>query len=239
MNRLLRVTRLHLNKPSTFIITPISIIALVMLVSIIIVLVIQRVQGPSADVASADYIEGARWNQGIIWSLPGFLTYYGVQAVATTYPFALVLGTTRRNFILGTMLANLVQSAFVAVLLVVLLGVEVATDHWFLGAYVLDVYSLGAGNPWVLMATAFLGTLFFLTVGGLFAAVWVRFGSKGPVSLGLGLALAVAVALLILAPALGDIFATLTRAALALAAVVVIAAALVATWFAMRRASVR
>ncbi|WP_244301229.1 hypothetical protein [Leucobacter insecticola] len=54
-----------------------------------------------------------------------------------------------------------------------------------------------------------------------------------------GVALLLAVTLLILAPNLGEIVAGITGTALALAAVVVIAIALVATWFAMRRASVR
>jgi len=237
MNRILKVSRLHLNKYDNVVFTPLGIIATVMVVSIIIQLAIQR--GTGADVTSAEYIDGARWNQGIIWSLPGFLVYYGVQAVATTYPFALALGTTRRNFILGTMLAYIVQAAYIAVLLVVLLGLELVTNHWFMGVYVLDVHLLGAGNAWMLLASAFLGVLFCLSIGGLFAAVWVRFGNKGPAILGLALGLAVALTLLVVAPELGEIFAGLTRGAVALAALVAILVALVGTWFAMRRASVR
>lgn len=237
MSRVLKVTRLHLNKFGNVVVTPLGIIAVVMLVSIIIVLAIQRSTGMPID--SPEYIAGARWNQAMVWALPGFLVYYGVQGIGTTYPFALALGTTRRNFVIGTLLANMLNAAYIAVLLMVLLAVELATNHWFIGAYVLDVHFLGAGNFFVLGATAFLATMFCLTVGGLFAAVWVRFGSRGPAVLGLALGLALALTLLLLAPYFADIIGQLTGGVLALVVGVVIVVALVATWFAMRRASVR
>ncbi|MCW2289516.1 hypothetical protein EDF60_3045 [Leucobacter luti] len=237
MNRALKVTRLHMNRLDNFFATPAMILGLVLIVSIIIALAIQRATGLTGG--GAEYIDGARMNMGVVWSLPGFLIYYGVQAVATTYPFALALGTTRRNFIVGTMLSNVLQSAYVAVLLVALLGVELATGHWFSNTYVLDTYAVGAGNPWILGATGFIGVLFCLTIGGFFGAVWVRFGAKGPAIVGISFGLALALLLLILAPNLGEIFANATRGWFALIACCVIVAALVATWFAMRRASVR
>lgn len=237
MNRIVKVSRLHLNKWDTFVLVPVIILGIVMVVSIIIALAIQRSMG--LEPSSPEYIEGARWNQSIMWALPGFLVYYGVQAVATTYPFGLALGATRRDFILGTFLANALQSAYVAALMLVLLGLEIVTGHWFFGVYVLDVNLVGAGNPFVLGAAAFVGTLFCLTVGGVFGAVWVRFGPKGPAVMGLAIGLVLALTLLIIAPRLGEIFAAMTGGILALGAAVATAIALVGTWFAMRRASVR
>ena len=237
MNRIVKVTRLHLNKLGTYAMTPPLILAIVMVVSIVIQLAIQR--AGSLDVHSAEYIASARYNSSVLWSLPGFLVYYGVQAVATTYPFGLALGATRRNFILGTVLANAVQSLYVAVLLLVLLGVELVTNHWFLGIYVLDTYVLGEGNPAILFGAAFVGTLFFLTIGGVFGAVWVRFGPKGPLIMGLALGLVLALTLLAIAPRLGEIFAGLSFGWVGLVSVVIMLVALIGTWFAMRRASVR
>lgn len=237
MNRALKVTRLHLNKPGTFVLTPLSILGLVMLVSFVIALAIQRSTG---DADPAGFVEAARrYNNGVIWSLPGFLIYYGVQAVATTYPFGLALGTTRRNFVLGTVLANVLMAAYITLVMLILLGIELATNHWFASVYVLDVYSLGAGNPGVLAATGFLGVMFCLTIGGFFGAIWVRFGARGPAVVGAGLGLALAATLLILAPNLAEIFASITGLAVVLGAVAVILVALVVTWLAMRRASVR
>lgn len=236
MNRTLKVTKLQLVKLSGFALTPVIILAIVMLASVIISLAIQRAGLNPAD---PGYAANARNNPAIAWSLPGFLVYYGVQAVSTTYPFALALGTTRRNFILGTFLANALQAAYVALLLLALLGVELATGHWFTSSYVLDTYVMGAGNPWILLVTGFLGVLGCLTIGGVFGAIWVRFGSKGPAILGLALGLAAAIALLIVAPNIGEIFASITGADLALAAGAIMLVSLIATWFAMRRASVR
>lgn len=236
MNRTLKVTRLHLNKLGTVLLTPLSILATVMVLSIIISLALQRAGMSPSD---PSFAENARYNAGVAWSLPGFLIYYGVQAVSTTYPFALALGTTRRNFILGTFLANTLQAAYISLVLLALLGLELATGHWFTSSYVLDTYVMGSGNPLVLLATSFIGVLGCLTIGGVFGAIWVRFGSKGPAILGLALGLIVAVGVLLAAPYLGEIIPSITGGAIALAAAVIIAISLVATWFAMRRASVR
>lgn len=236
MNRTLKATKLQLNKLGAFALTPIFILGVVMIVSIIISLAIQRA---GADPASPDYAMNARANAAIAWSLPGFLIYYGVQAVSTTYPLALALGTTRRNFILGTFLANALQAAYVALLLLALLGLELATGHWFTSSYVLDTYVMGAGNPLILLAVGFLGVLLCLTIGGVFGAVWVRFGPRGPAIVGLALGLILALVLLFIAPDLFNIVTSITGAGLAIAAGVIMVVSLIATWFAMRRASVR
>ncbi|MBP1326682.1 magnesium-transporting ATPase (P-type) [Leucobacter exalbidus] len=236
MNRITRVTRFHLVKRLEFFVVPLSILLLVLAVSIIVALAIQRT---GADTSSPDYIAGAKQNMAIIWSMPGFLIYYGVQAVATSYPLALSLGTTRRNFILGTFIANAIQSAFVAILLVAMLGLELVTNHWFMSVYVLDTFLMGDGNPITLFITAFIGVLVCLTLGGFFGAVWVRFGPKGPMVVGLALGLLLALTVLIIAPRIGEVFAAITSAKMTIAAAVVLVLALGGTWFAMRRASVR
>ncbi len=236
MNRIVRVARLQANKADITFLVPLFIIVVVMVISAIIVLAIQRAGG---DPSSADYIEGARMNSAMVWSLPGFLVYLGVQAVSTTFPFAIALGTTRRSFVAGTALANLVQSAYIALVMLALLGIELVTNHWFFNMYVLDVYMLGAGNPWQLLITAFLGTFTLLSIGGVFGAVWVRFGSKGPTLLGLTVGLVLAVAILIMVPYFGEIFAAITGAKVALSGVVVALLALIGTWVCMRRAAVR
>ncbi|GAA2834670.1 hypothetical protein FB468_2415 [Leucobacter komagatae] len=236
MNRVLKVTRLHMNKPGAMFGVPLQIVLVVLVVSALISLMLQR---GGLDPASAEYVEGARWNQGMIWSLPGFLVYYGVQAIATTYPFSLALGATRRAHVLGTALANIVLSLFIAAVMVVLLGLELATGHWFIHLYALDVYLLGSGNPLVLFITMFLITFVATSVGGFFGAVWVRFGSKGPTVAALGLALVLVVLLLIFVPQLGEIIAAITRPLLAGVGVGIAALAIFGTWLSMRRASVR
>lgn len=236
MNHVFKVTKLHLNKPAVMFGVPAQIVIIVLIVSAIISFALQRA---GLDPQSADYAEGARWNQGMIWSLPGFLIYYGVQAVSTTYPFALALGATRRAHVWGTALANLVLSLYIALLMLVLLGLELVTNHWFYGVYALDSYLLGAGDPLVLFMTIFVLTFVSTSLGGFFGAVWVRFGPKGPTVAALGLALVLVVLLLIFVPQLGEIIAAATRPVLAGVGIGVSFVALVGTWWIMRRASVR
>ncbi|MFC5336989.1 hypothetical protein [Leucobacter denitrificans] len=236
MNHILKVTKLHFNKPMVMFGVPSFIILIVLVVTALISFMLQRA---GLDPSSPDYADGARWNQGMIWSLPGFLIYYGVQAVATTYPFALALGATRRAHVLGTAVANLVLSLYVSLFMLLLLGIELATNHWFFSVYALDIYMLGAGNPLVLFVTTFLLTFVSTSIGGMFGAVWVRFGSKGPTFVALGLALILVVLMLIFVPQFESIIAAVTRPLLAGVGLGVAVLALIATWWVMRRATVR
>ncbi|GAA1779443.1 MULTISPECIES: hypothetical protein [Leucobacter] len=236
MNRIGKVIRLHLNKPSTMFVAPLTIVLLVLVMSAIIALALQR---GGLDPNDPGYAVGARYNSGMMWSLPGFLVYYGVQAVATTFPFATATGSTRRSYVLGTAIANLIQSAFITAIMLALLGIELATGHWFMNVYALDVNGLGAGNPFVLAPVVFLGTFTLLSIGGVFGAIWLRFGPKGPAVLGLLLGLAAALSVLLLAPQLGEIIPAITGGILAGVAVAIAAIALVGTWLSMRRTSVR
>lgn len=236
MKHALKVTKLHMNKASVMFFTPFIIVMAVLVVSVLISLVIQRA---GADPASPDFVEGARWNQGMIWSLPGFLVYYGVQAIATTYPFGLALGATRRAYVLGTAIANVILSTYVAALMLLLLGIELLTNHWFMNVYALDVYVLGAGDPLVLFMTGFMLTFVATSIGGVFGAMWVRYGSKGPTFLALGLGLVLVVLLLIFVPQAAEIIAAITRPLLVAVGFGIVALALLGTWWVMRRAAVR
>ena len=237
MNRILKVTRLQMNKRDVSFFVPAIIVGMVMIVTAIISIALQR--AGVNEVGSPEYVAGAMANTGIIFSLPGFLVYYGVQAVSTTFPFATALGATRRNYVIGTALANAVTGLYVAAMLSVLLFIELATNHWFMGIYVLDTYALGSGNVWQLALTSFLGTFAFTSIGGVFAAVWVRFGSKGPTALVLALGLVLAVLILVFVPYFAEIFAAITGAMLAWIGLGISVLAIGGTWFSMRRTAVR
>ena len=235
MQRVLNVTRLHFNKPEVSLAVPLYIIGLVLVISWIIAAILIRA---GAEPGAASYGDDMRNNLGMVWSLPGFLIYLGVQAVATTFPYALALGTTRRAYVAGTALANLLLSVYITIILAALLAIELATGHWFFGAYALDNFAFGSGSFAVLIPTVFLGTFLSLSVGGAFGAVWVRFGSKGPTVLALALGLVIVVALLILVPQFGEIVAGITRPRVALGAVVFAVIAVLGTWLCMRRTAV-
>ena len=89
---LMNVTKMHLNKPQMMFSAPAQIVGTVsMVVTALISLILQR-----ADVfgGMGGYLGVMQQNNALVFALPGFLIYYGVQAIATTYPFALALGAT-------------------------------------------------------------------------------------------------------------------------------------------------
>ena len=236
MKHIMSVTRLQLNKPAVAFGAPLFVILVTGLISALIVLAIQRA---GADPLSEDYVRNARLNASIMWAFPGFLVYFGVQAVSTTFPLGMVLGATRRSFVWGTALAHLVQSVYIAIVSVVMLLIEKATSHWGAGIYVFDVVALGNGEPARFLLTVFLGSFVLLSIGSLFGSVWVRFGARGPVLLGLALGIVLAGTVVVIAPFIGDILQLITPTRLVVGAIVAAVLIVLATWATMRRASVR
>ncbi|HEY8589753.1 MAG TPA: hypothetical protein VIL55_09410 [Naasia sp.] len=232
----LDVVRLHLSKRYSMFVVPLFIVAGVFVVTAVIALAFQRL---AAGADMADAIDGARQNPAVAWALSGFMVALGVQGVATAFPFSLALGTTRRTFTLGTLLTNGLIAVYVTAIFLALLGLELLTNHWFVGIHLVDVYILGAADPLQLAVIVFLGALTLLSAGSAFGAAWTRFGPTGAAVLGMGLGLLLALALLLLAPSLPDIAASFRAWWLAVAAGILIVAASLGTLLFLRGASVR
>lgn len=236
MSATISTVRLHLNQRATSFLVPLYIAATVAVVSVLISLIYWRA---GSEPGSVGWLAGSQANPGIIYGLAGFLIYLGVSSVSTTFPFALTLGATRRTFVAGTLLWNATMALYLAAVFAVLLALELATDHWFVGFYVFDINALGAGDYGRLVTTATLGVLTALTLGGVFGASWVRFGAKGPQFIAVGVVLAIAIALIIVIPQAGEILAAFEIWWLAVVAGVVIVVAATGTWLLLRPASVR
>src|SRR5690625_3665862 len=180
MSRPISVLKLHLTKRMYVFGVPALILGLVIGITMLIAVGMSRF---GVDTSTTEYIEGIRYNSGVLWSLPGFLVYLGVQAVSTTFPFGMSLGTTRRADSLAAALYFAPQATYVSVLSVALYGVERLPHHWFLTAYALDVAALGAPNVCAVAATVFTLTFFALPIGGLFGAPYVKAVSRRPLIL--------------------------------------------------------
>lgn len=230
------VVSLHYVKRNVMLVTPPGVLLVVLVVTILVALVLQRV---GLDTSDPSWADGARNNGGVVWGLVGFIGYLGVQSVATTFPFALALGATRRHFALGTLLSHVLQSCYVTAVATALLVIEKATGHWFVDAYAFDSHYLGAGRFEILVPTILLGTLTVLSLGGVFAASWVRHGSRGPLVIGAVAVLVVAVLLLALAPMLGTIVANFELWWLAVLAAGLVLLAVLGEYGFLRSASVR
>ena len=117
MNAVVSALKLHLNQRRGTFLTPLWIAGLVAIVSVLIALIFWR---SGSQPGSPGWILGSQSNPGIIYALGGFLVYFGVASVATTYPFALTLGCTRRAFVVGTLIWDAFVAAYVAVVFLVL-----------------------------------------------------------------------------------------------------------------------
>jgi hypothetical protein len=226
----LDVIALQYANPTRLVTIPVGILVAVVVVMTAITLAVVSNGGSGADL---DY------NGSVVWSLFGFVVAIGVQAVSIVFPLALALGSTRRAFTLGVLATAALQAALLTVGSLALLGLETLSGGWFVGARVFSDSTLGGGNPLTLIAVMFLASLTALTVGGLFGASWIRFGSRGPMGLGIGLSVVVVLALLLLFPEILAAARAFETWWLAVAAVVVVALSTVGEYLLLRRASVR
>lgn len=236
MSRSTAVVRMHFNRRfSALWMPPILSVGIVILMIVVVV----TMGAAGIDTTSPDVVDGFRKNGGIVFSLAGFLTSLGVQAATACFAFATSLGTTRRDYVRGTGLYFLLQSVYVTAMLAILLGLELATGHWFTGAYALDVRLLGDGNWSAFLPVVFAGTLATQAVGAMFGASWLRFGSKGPLLIAAVMVLLLAAVILVVVPRWAAVMAGISFVWAALVLFLLGAVSLVATGAFLRRTSVR
>ncbi len=216
--------------PTRMVVVPLGILVAVVVVMVAVTIAIVRGGGSGDDL---------EYNGAVAWSLFGIVVSIGVQSVSVMFPLALALGTTRRTFTAGTLLTAAAESALLTLAALLLLGIERLTGGWFVGARVLGDATLGGGNPLLLIAAVFGGSLTALAVGGLYGASWVRFGARGPAVIGLGTALVVVLALLAFLPAVVSAAQALGSGSAVVVAVVLIAGSTLGEYVLLRRASVR
>lgn len=217
---------------------PLFALSVMVLLSVLIAIVI----GVSTGLPLQPHIaEGFGSNAGAVWCLPGFLISAGAVAVNRNFAMAMAFGSTRRHFWLGTALGFTVTSLVSGAAAVLLLAVEMVTNHWWVGARALDVVPLGRGNPvqtflvmtcLALLSTflgAFFGTIYRLhgpawlatslvvgavVVFAVVAAVVWQWGRVGPWFVAAGLWSAILVGALVAALAAAGSYAMSQRATL-------------------------
>ncbi len=235
-SRIAPVVRLHFARRLNLLLVPLFVIGVTLVVSIVIQLAIQRA---GVDVGTITYAAGARQNPGVAWALSGYLVAMGVATVASTFPLAAALGTTRRDFALGTAATHALTALFLTAVFVGMLGLELLTGHWVGGFYVFDVNVLGAADPLVLTVVAFLGSWLALSVGGVFGASWLRFGPRGPLAISVTAVAVIAVVVLATVPSFAAVAEAFRPWWLAVAAVALTGLSIAGTFAFLRRASVR
>lgn len=174
MPRLLSVVRLQLVNRQTYLWMPLIILGGAVALSILVFQLIPTSELKYAGGAAAAPL----WYFGIV----------GAQSLSLTFPFALALSVTRREFHLGTLLTATLASAMLAGIYCAIALIEMATDGWGVNGYV-STPGLGANELGVAFLTYFAVSMSFFAIGYIGAAVLKRWG---------GLVLTVVVTLLVL-----------------------------------------
>lgn len=234
---LIKIVRLHFADPMRMIGVPLFIFGSIVVLCIIVMALLRSF----APATPAELSEGFRNNQAVLWCYAGYFVSVGVMAYARTMPFALGVGSTRRQYFVGTCLALLLESAFIGATMTVLLALEKVTGHWFNGARAFDVLVIGNGNYLSTFLMGFGLSAVMLVIGTLFAVVFMRWNQKGVIGVILGsVAVLLAVIWMLLSAGVnpflwfeGAIFA---KVALVMIGVAFISAA--GSWLMLRRAPV-
>jgi hypothetical protein len=185
LSRIWNVVRLHFVNTSTTIIVPWIVMGSIFALNLMIWAIIYSAAAPEDR---AEIAEGTQWS-GSIFYIFVYMLVVAVQAIATTFPFALGFSVTRRDYYLGTALAFIMLSGGYAIALTVLAFLEDVTNGWGLNGRMFTTVYFG-GDVWYdRLFVFFVGLAFFFFVGSIFAAVWVRWKQYGLLGLAIGLAL--------------------------------------------------
>jgi hypothetical protein len=244
VNSWLNVTRYHLIQRTSYLVLPWAWLAFAFAIDLVILALIpighhqvMTAAGP-AEVVNA----GGRTGYGLL-SVAIVFFVLGVQAVASSLPFALALGASRRGYWTGTAVLTAGLAVGYGLVITGLQALERATGGWGLSAHVFQVPYILAG-PWYLTwltASAVLALLF--VYGMWFGLVYRRWSLAGGLAFSAAQATGLAAAALVITwchgwAGTGRFFTTLSAAGLTGLLAALAAALLTGGYVTMRRAPV-
>lgn len=231
--RIWRVVRLHYTNRMNALAIPWMIAGIIFLANWVIWALIAHATG--SPLHANDY------SGSLVYILP-YQVVFAVQSMNLTFPFALGLSSTRRDYYLGTALMYLIQAFAFSIGFTVLSYIEDWTDGWGVGGHLFSTILYGSGSLPERFLVFLVPLLFVLFVGSVAGAVFVRFRANGLYVLGLGFALVVlgAVALITFSDgwgAVGRWFVAVGSTGFVAWLLVPTAVAAVAGFFTLRRAT--
>lgn len=165
-----RIVRLHFVNPGIFIGTPWFILGAALALSILIFGIITQI--------STDGANGGRYSWAVL-APQWYLVSVGVQAIATTFGFALGFGATRRDYWLGTSLTFVLVSVEMALAIATLVQIEKATGGWWLKTTMFDALWYGTQGWLFDFYSTFAMQLLVLFIGAAFATFYLRWRMWG------------------------------------------------------------
>lgn len=161
MNRTLPIFNMHLRDKFTWYFMPYAIMGGSFIVNLIISI----------------FLETPLFTGG----LASIFIYYlvvGILTVPQTFQFSLGLGTTRKDYFIGTLLACLVFSAINALILVAVGVIENATGAWGTDLHFFQAAYVSNGTYFEDYLIYFIVLLLMFMTGFLISSFFRRFGSK-------------------------------------------------------------
>ena len=140
----------------------------------------------------ADVSEGLQYS-GATSYIFVYMLVVAIQAISRTFPYALGLSVTRRDFYLGTSVAFVLFSFIYGGGLTLLSYIEEWTGGWGVGGRMFTAVYYGNGPVWQRLFVFVALFLFFFFVGMASATLYVRWRAAGLLTLG-GVFLAIIVA---------------------------------------------
>ncbi|WP_280459217.1 ABC transporter permease [Nocardia carnea] len=180
---------------------------------------------------------------GTVSAMLGLIMAFYLSAMTQTFPFALGLGVTRRDYFAATVLVGLAQILGFALMLWGLTAVEQATGGWGVNMVMFAVPAVTGAASFTQFGTFAAVLAVVAGIGLLFGAVHQRWRVIGVYTLGLGVLLLVGLATILMTwlqwwPEIGRWFADAPRAVpLVVLPVLLALGCLAGAWAVIRRAT--
>jgi hypothetical protein len=124
-------------------------------------------------------LRDASRNSWAVLSPVWYLISAGALAFAGTFPFALGMGSTRRDFHFGTTILFVLVSAGFSLFLTVMAAVERATSGWGINNWMFNGVWIGLDSVFVDFYSLFVVHLLALFTGAAAATLWFRWKALG------------------------------------------------------------
>lgn len=173
--RLSRVVRLHLVSRMTFIGIPLIVLGVAWAISASIFFLIGSTV-PGGDTLE---LQDASRNSWAVLSPVWYFISAGALAFAGTFPFALGMGSTRRDFHFGTTILFVVVSAGFSLFLTAMAALERATTGWGINNWMFNSVWIGIDSVFVDFYGLFVVHLLALFTGAAAATLWFRWKALG------------------------------------------------------------
>lgn len=176
LNRVSAVVRLQFVNPMTVLVMPWAILLTIFVANVAIWALIMAGLNESAD--RAKVADGFQWS-GASTFIFVYMMVVAIQSINATFPFALGLSVTRRDYALGAGVSFVALAGIFATGLAILAAIEEATGGWGLGGRMFTAVYFGDGTWYERYFIFFAAMLFFFFVGSSIAAIYVRWKSLG------------------------------------------------------------